>query len=76
VAQQGGCNLLRRNTVSDERLMQILVSLAVLLFVSTGMLSLARARYPWAKWAKWTALAIFSIAVFYALGMTVRWASG
>jgi len=62
--------------VSDDRLMQILTSLAILLFVSIGTLSLARARYPWAKWAKWGAVAIFSIAMLYALGMSLRWALG
>ena len=60
--------------MSDDRLMQILMSLAILLFVSVGMLSLARARYPWTKWARWGSVAIFSVAVLYALGMTVRWA--
>ena len=60
--------------MSDDRLMQILVSLAVLLFVSVGALSLARARYPWARWAKWGAVTVFSIAILYALGITLRWA--
>src|SRR5215831_78181 len=51
------------DTVSDDRLMQILISLAVLLFVSVGSLPLAQVRYPWAKWAKWGAVTVFSIAV-------------
>jgi len=54
--------------------MRILMSLAILLFVSVGMLSLARSRYPWAKWAKMGSMAIFSIALLYALGITLRWA--
>jgi hypothetical protein len=60
----------------DDRLMHILQLLAVLLFVSVGALSFGRARYPWAKWARWGAVAVFSIAFFYAVGMTLRWALG
>jgi hypothetical protein len=59
--------------------MQILQTLAVLLFVSVGALSLGRARYPWVKWAKWArwgAVTVFSIALLYAVGMTIRWALG
>jgi hypothetical protein len=62
--------------LSDDRLMRILQLLAVLLFVSVGALSFGRTRYPWAKWARWGALAAFSIAFLYALGMTLRWALG
>ena len=54
--------------------MRTLTGLAILLFVSVGMLSLARARYPWAKWARWGSVTIFTIAILYALGMTFRWA--
>jgi hypothetical protein len=60
----------------DDRLMHILQLLAVLLFVSVGALSFGRARYPWAKWARWGAVTVFSIAFLYALGMTLRWALG
>jgi hypothetical protein len=62
--------------LSDDRLMRILVSLAVLLFVSVAVLPLSRSRYPWAKWAKWSAIAIFSLAVLVATGMTARWVLG
>jgi len=60
--------------LSDDRLMQILQALAVLLFVSVGALSLGRARYAWVKWARWGSIVIFSMAVVYALILTVRWA--
>jgi hypothetical protein len=52
--------------VSGDRLLQLLLYLTILLFVSAGMLPLARSRYPWAKW-------LFSIAVTYALVLTLRW---
>jgi membrane protein YdbS with pleckstrin-like domain len=60
--------------LSDDRLMQILQALAVLLFVSVGALSLGRARYGWVKWARWGSIAIFSMAVVFALILTLRWA--
>jgi hypothetical protein len=62
--------------LSDDRLMQILQALAVLLFVSVGGLSLGRARYGWVKWARWASIAIFSVAVAFALILTWRWAFG
>jgi hypothetical protein len=62
--------------LSDGRLIQILQTAAVLLFLSVGVLSLARSRYPWAKWAKWGSVVMFSIAFLYALGITLRWAIG
>ena len=60
--------------LSDDRLMQILQALAVLLFVSVGALSLGRARYAWVKWARWGSIAIFSVAVVFALILSLRWA--
>jgi hypothetical protein len=60
--------------LSDDRLMQILQTLAVLLFLSVGALSLGRARYVWMKWARWGAIVIFAAAVVYALILTLRWA--
>jgi hypothetical protein len=60
--------------VSDDRLMQILQTLAVLAFVSVGALALGRAGSAWVKWAKWGAIVIFSIAVVCALILTLRWA--
>jgi len=60
--------------LSDDRLMQILQALAVLLFVSVGALSLGRAGYAWVKWAKWGSIAVFSLAVLFALVLTLRWA--
>jgi hypothetical protein len=62
--------------MSDDRLIRILQLLAILLFVSGGALSLARTRYPWVKWARWGSVAIFLIAVLYAIGITLRWAFG
>jgi len=60
--------------LSDDRLMQVLQALAVLLFVSVGALSLGRARYTWVKWARWGSIVIFSMAVAFALVLTLRWA--
>ena len=60
--------------LSDDRLMQILQALAVLLFVSVGALSLGRARYAWVKWVRWGSVVIFSMAMVYALILTLRWA--
>ena len=62
--------------MSDDRLMQILVTLAILLFVSVAVLPLSRSRYPWARWAKWGAVAIFSVAVAYAVILTLCWVLG
>jgi hypothetical protein len=59
--------------VSGDRLLQVLLYLTILLFVSAGMLPLARSRYPLAKWSRWGAIAIFSAAVIYALILTLRW---
>jgi hypothetical protein len=47
--------------------------LTILLFVSAGLLPLARSRYPLAKWSRWGAIVIFSAAVVYALVLTLRW---
>jgi hypothetical protein len=60
--------------LSDDRLMQILQALAVLLFVSVGALSLGRARYAWVKWARWGSIVMFSVAALFALILTMRWA--
>jgi hypothetical protein len=54
--------------VSDDRLIQILQYLAILLFVSAGVLPLARSRYSWGKWAKWGSIAIFGVAFLYPRG--------
>jgi hypothetical protein len=62
--------------MSDDRLIQVLQTLAILLFVSVGALSLGRARYAWAKWAKRGAVVTFTLAVVYALVLTLRWALG
>jgi hypothetical protein len=60
--------------VSDDRLMQILQTLAVLVFLSVGALALGRAGSAWVKWAKWASIVIFTTAVIYALVLTLRWA--
>lgn len=59
--------------MSDDRLIRILTYLAILLFVSAGVLPLTRGRYPWTKWARWGAIGFFSIAVVYALALTIGW---
>jgi len=59
--------------VFDDRLIRILTYLATLLFVSAGVLPLARGRYPKVKWARWGAIGFFSIAVVYALALTIGW---
>jgi hypothetical protein len=59
--------------VSGDRLLQVLLYLTILMFVSAGVLPLARSRYPVAKWARWAAIVIFSAAVIYALFLTLRW---
>jgi hypothetical protein len=56
--------------LSDGRLIQFLQYLAILLFVGAGVLPLARSRHPWAKWGS---IAIFSVAVVYAVALVVRW---
>jgi hypothetical protein len=59
--------------VSGDRLLQVLLLLTILLFVSAGMLPLGRSRYPLAKWSRWAAIVVFSAAVIYALVLTLRW---
>jgi hypothetical protein len=60
--------------MSDDRLILILQYLAILLFLSAGVLPLARGRHPWAKWARWGAIAVFLLALAYALVLVLRWA--
>ena len=60
--------------MSDDRLLQVLLYLAILLFVSAGVLPLGRSGYPWARWARLGAIVIFSIAIVYALVLVLRWA--
>lgn len=59
--------------MSGDRLLQVFLYLTILLFVGAGVLPLARSRYPVAKWARWAAIVIFSVAVVYALFLTLRW---
>ena len=59
-----------------DRPLQILLYLTILLFVSAGVLPLARSRYPVAKWARWAAIVVFAAAVVYALALTFGWALG
>jgi len=59
-----------------DRVFQILLYLTILLFVGAGVLPLARSRYPFAKWARWGAVAVFSVAVVYALALTLGWVLG
>jgi hypothetical protein len=60
--------------VSDDRWLRILQYLAILLFVSAGVLPLARSQYPIAKWARRGSIVIFLIAVVYAVVLALRWA--
>ena len=60
--------------MAGDRLLQVLLLLTILLFVSAGVLPLGRSRYPLAKWSRWAAIVIFSAAVIYALVLTSRWA--
>ena len=52
---------------------RLLLYLTILLFVSAGVLPLARSRYPLAKWSKRGAIVIFSAAFIYALILALRW---
>jgi hypothetical protein len=61
--------------LSGDHLVRILAGVAVLLFVSRGVLARGRGRVS-AKWAKWGAIAALSAALCYALGMTLLWALG
>jgi hypothetical protein len=60
--------------MSDGRLLGVLQYLAILLFVTAGVLPLARSRYRWAKWARWGSIVTFSIAFIYALALVLSWA--
>jgi hypothetical protein len=60
--------------MSEDQLMQVLQYLAIVLFLSAGVLPLARGRQSWARRARWGAIAVFSIAVLFALFLTLRWA--
>jgi hypothetical protein len=60
--------------LSSDQLIRFLAGIAVLLFV--GRAVLGRGRYAWAKWAKWGAIAAFSAAFLYALGLTLLWVFG
>lgn len=60
--------------MSDDQLMRALQYLTILLFLSAGVLPLARGRQPWAKWARWGAIAVFCAAFAYALLLVLRWA--
>jgi hypothetical protein len=51
-----------------------LAGIAVLLFVGRSVLAQSGARRAWMKWAKWGAIAAFSLAFLYALGVTLLWA--
>ena len=60
--------------LSNDRLLQVLLYLAILLFVSAGVLPRGRSGYRWVRWARWGAIVIFSIAIVYALVLVLRWA--
>jgi hypothetical protein len=62
--------------MSEDRWLRVLVWLTILLFVSAGILPLARGRRSWAKWARWGSVVLFSAAAVYAAVLTLRWALG
>ena len=62
--------------VASDQLIRLLAGIAVLLFVGRAVLSRGRGRHAWAKWAKWGAIAAFSAAFSYALGLILLWAFG
>jgi hypothetical protein len=59
--------------VLSSGLIRLLAGIAVLLFVGRAVLPRGRGRYAWAKWG---AIAAFSAAVSYTLGLTLLWAFG
>jgi hypothetical protein len=59
--------------LTDDRVLQVLLYLTVLLFVSAGVVPLARGHRSWARWARRGAIAVFSIAIAYAIFLTFRW---
>jgi hypothetical protein len=61
---------------SSNQLIRLLAGIAVLLFVGRLVLARGRRRDAWAKWTKWAAVAAFSAAFLYALGLTLLWAFG
>ena len=60
--------------MSDDQLMRVLRYLAILLFLSAGVLPLARGRQAWVKWARWGAIAVFALAFAWAVILVLRWA--
>lgn len=62
--------------MSEDHLIRALQYLAMLLFVSAGVLPLARSRYPWTKWARWGSIVMFAIAFFYTVALALIWALG
>jgi hypothetical protein len=62
--------------MSDDRWLRVLLWLTILLFVSAGILPLARGRRSGAKWARWGSIVMFSVAAVYAALLTLRWVFG
>ena len=62
--------------LSDDRMIQLLAYITLLLFVSRWVLPSGHGRSAWARWAKWGAIASFAAALCYALGLTFWWAVG
>ena len=58
--------------MADDRILQFLTGLTVLLFVSS--LVLPRGGHWRVTWLRWGALAAFAVAVAYALWLTLLWA--
>jgi hypothetical protein len=60
--------------LSNDRLLQILLTLSILLFISVGAIRLSPGRNSWEKWARWGSIVIFSVAVVHAPALVLRWA--
>jgi hypothetical protein len=67
-----GCALAGSALFSGDHLIRLLAGLAVLLFVSRGVLRSGVRR----GWARSAAIAVFAVAVCYALVVTLLWMLG
>jgi hypothetical protein len=62
--------------VSEDRLLELLRGLTILLIVAAVLLRLSGVSRPWARRARWVAVAAFSAAMTYAAGVSLLWALG
>jgi hypothetical protein len=61
-------------SLSGDRVLQFLSLLAVLLFVSYGVVPRGHRRHGWSRWVKWGSVAVFSAAILCARAMILLWA--